>query len=94
MNDLFLEWDANGIDIGFYPQSDIQAESPVYADAMLAAKYGLALLLCAGFGVAPKPIIAQIASSSYNRIQRDAQVAKQGGVNMTTLGDSVDPTTS
>lgn len=85
MNDLFLEWEANNIDTGYFQQSDLQAESPIYSDAMLACKYGLALAICTEYGLQPKPIVAQIAGSSYGRIQREAVVAKQVSVDMTHL---------
>jgi len=92
MNDLFAEWDANSIDVGFFPRADIQETSPIFADAMLAARYGLALLLCSEYGVQPKPIVASIAASSYGRILRDAMVAKQSAADMTHLPGVVEQT--
>lgn len=84
-NDLFAEWDAQGIDIGWFPQTSLQATCPIYTDAMLAAKYALALAMCTEYGVEPKPIVASIAGTSYNRIQRDTQVSKLKAADMSHL---------
>jgi hypothetical protein len=85
MNDLFNEWAANDIDIGYYPQTSLSADSPIFADAIQAAKYSLAILLGSEYGVSPSPAVAAVASSGYKRLLRDAQVSKQEGVDMSHL---------
>jgi hypothetical protein len=85
MNDLFADWDAQGIDTGYFPQTDLQADSPIYSDALHACKYGLALILSVEYGIEPKPFVAQVAGASFTRILRDAIVAKQKEADMTHL---------
>lgn len=72
MNDLFMEWDGDGIDIGFYPQTDLTAESPIYADCMQAANYNLAIAFSGEYRVEPPATVVIIASKGYNRLLRDS----------------------
>lgn len=72
MNDLFMEWDGDGIDIGFFPQTDLTADNPIYTDTMLAATYNLALALAAEYRIEPPPTVVIIASKGYSRLLRDS----------------------
>lgn len=76
MNDMLLMWDADQIDVGYYQQTDVNAESPIYADALSAVKYNLALYLSTYYGVEPKLSVAMIADRGYKRLLRDAMNAK------------------
>lgn len=72
MNDLFMEWDADGIDIGFFPQTDLTADNPIYTDAMQTAKYNLAMALAGEYRIEPPSTVIIIASKGYNRLLRDS----------------------
>jgi tail accessory factor len=85
MNDLFMEWDADGIDIGFFPQTDLTAESPIYVDAQMVAKYNLAIVLSQEYGTDPKPAVVAVAVRGYDRLVRDAAIAKQEEADMSHL---------
>lgn len=85
MNDMLLEWDANEIDTGYYPQTDINAESPVYSDALSAVKHNLAIYLASYYGLEPKLPVAMIADRGYKRLLRDAIVAKMKEADMTGM---------
>jgi hypothetical protein len=91
MNDMLLEWDANDIDVGYYVQTDINVESPVYSDAMQAVKYNLALALANYYGVEPRPSVYLIADRGYKRLLRDSQIAKVKEADMTHLPGSYIP---
>jgi hypothetical protein len=93
MNDLFLAWDGNGVDIGYFPQDDVADDTPIYADALMAARYGLALMVAAEYGTQPSAFVIALADSSYYRLLRDSIVDKQRAVDMSHLpseGDSSD----
>lgn len=85
MNDLFLMWDAEGIDIGFYPQTDITADSPIPDEYMRAAKYNLAIELASDYARDPRPVVAAVAVGEYQRLQRDAVIAKLAEADMKHL---------
>ena len=72
MNDLFMEWDADGIDIGYFPQTDLTADSPIYSDTMQAAKYNFAMALAGEYRIEPPSTVIIIASKGYNRLLRDS----------------------
>ncbi len=90
LNDLFSEWESNSIDIGHYPQTSLAATSPIYADAVLAAKYNLAISFCADYEKEPSRVVMAIAANSYGRLQRESIVAQQIGVDMTHLPGTVE----
>ena len=82
MNDMLLEWDADQIDVGYYPQTDINAESPIYPDALAAVKHNLAIYLASYYGLEPKGPVLMIADRGYKRLLRDAMNAKIQEANM------------
>lgn len=85
MNDMLLQWDADEIDVGYYPQTDINAESPVYSDALAAVKYNLAIYLSSYYGLQPNSAVAMIADRGYKRLLRDAIVAKMKEADLSHL---------
>jgi hypothetical protein len=91
MNDLLLEWDANGIDTGFYLQTDLNNDCPVYVDVLRVVKYNLAISLSSYYGVEPPQAVVFIAAKGYNRLLRDAMVAKMKEADMTHLPGSYVP---
>jgi hypothetical protein len=85
MNDLFAQWDGNNIDIGHFPQAEVTATSPIFADAMQAAKYNLALVLCVEYGREPPAAVVAVAMDGYKRLERDSVVAQLEPVDMSHL---------
>ncbi len=74
MNDLFMEWDANDIDIGYFPQTTLIDESPIFVDAMLGARYNLAVVLAGEYGIVPNPAVVAISQNSYNQFVRNKMI--------------------
>jgi hypothetical protein len=85
MNDLFAQWDGNGIDIGHFPQTDVNATSPIFNDAMQAAKYNLAIVLAVEYGKEPPVAVVAVAMDGYKRLLRDATNAKLEPADMSHL---------
>jgi hypothetical protein len=85
MNDLLMEWDSDEIDVGYYPQTDVNAESPIYADALQAVKYNLALALSNYYGVEPRLPVIVIADRGYKRLLRDSIISKMKEADLTHL---------
>jgi hypothetical protein len=85
MNDLFAQWDGNNIDIGHFPQTDVNATSPIFADAMQAAKYNLAIVLAVEYGKEPPGAVVAVAMDGYKRLERDSVVAQLEPADMSHL---------
>lgn len=85
MNDMLAEWEADGIDVGYYPQTDINADSPVYSDALQAVKYNLALSLATYYQKEPSLPAAMLADRGYKRLLRDSINAKMQEADMTHM---------
>lgn len=85
MNDMLLEWDADDIDTGYFPQTDINAESPIYSDALSTVKFSLAVYLSSYYGLEPRSAVVAIATSGYKRLLRDSIVAKMKEADMTNM---------
>jgi hypothetical protein len=88
MNQMLYEWDADGIDVGFIPQTAVEDESPLYADAQFAVRYNLALILAPEYGVEPRSTVIAFARDGYNRLLREAMVAKMTEADMSHLAPS------
>lgn len=88
MNEMLAEWGANGIDVGYNPQTSGGATSPVYSDAMRAVKYNLALEVAGNHQIEAPLTTLRIANDSYGRLLRDARVAEQVPVDMSHLPEA------
>lgn len=86
MNDLFLEWNEDGVDIGFYPQTSLSDDSPIADDALYAARYNLALSLSSEYGVEPRPAIVVTADKSYSRLLRELTASRIKEADMKHVG--------
>lgn len=72
LNEMLDDWRARGVDLEFSPQSEVSDETPIPDEAIVAVKYGLAVMLAPYFEQQVSPLIIAVASSAYNRILRDA----------------------
>jgi hypothetical protein len=72
MNDMLLEWTADEVDVGYYVQSDLAAESPVFSDAYSAVKASLAIKLAGLYETEPHPSVLADAIRGYKRLERDS----------------------
>lgn len=75
MNEMLEEWNADGIRVGQWPQSDITAQSPIAQSALSAVKYQLAAALGPYYGKQlPGDAVAR-GERLYGRLVREAAVA-------------------
>lgn len=75
MNDMFFEWEAIGISLGYSSQSSTTADFPLDASLLQVIKSNLAVRLCPYYEKAPTPVLVAMASAGYDRISRDAALA-------------------
>lgn len=85
MNDMLNEWAADSIDVGYYQQTDLNADSPVYSDALQAVKYNLALALANYYQKEPSLPAIMLADRGYKRLLRDAMNARLNEADMTHM---------
>jgi len=74
MNAMLAEWEEDSIDIGYFEQDDIDAESPVEMPDLLAVQYNLAVYLAPQFGRTVTPEVGGPAGKFHGRLKRDAAV--------------------
>lgn len=74
LNAVLADWEANGINLNFYPQTmeDLGSISPIPDEAELAVTYYLAFALAPHYGKQVNPEMAQLGSSYYGRLLRNA----------------------
>ena len=85
MNDLLEDWSAQGIDVGQWPQTDLDADFPGPAAVEHTTKAYLAIQLAPYYEREPRPVVVGNAMRGYERLLRDALVAKMEPASMTHL---------
>lgn len=85
MNDMLAEWEAVGVNIGHWPQTDTTADFPAGPELNIAAKFNLAVYLAPHYQRTVSAPVALAAGASYQRLLRDAVQAQMKPADMTHL---------
>lgn len=83
LNEMLEEWASDGINVGQWPQTDVDAESPVPLGTIPAVKYNLAAALGPYYGVSLSPADTQRAERFYGRLVRDTVLANRVEADLT-----------
>lgn len=75
LNEMLAEWEADGLDLAYFEQDDINDESPIQNSEAGAVKYNLAIDLAPHYGKAVAPEIAARAGKYLYRLKRDQMIA-------------------
>ena len=70
MNDLLADWEADGIELGYFPQTNLAATSPLEDKDLRGIKYNLAMELAGRKNVAISPATIAIASVAKGRLEK------------------------
>jgi hypothetical protein len=70
LNDMMAEWSLNGIDLGYFPQTETAEDFPIDYRLSEVVKYNLAVRLCAYYGRAVPPDVAVLASNAKTALVR------------------------
>lgn len=70
LNDMMADWEIDGIETEYYPQTDVNADFP--ADDVACAKYNLAVELAPHYQAPIADAVAVKATMYYQRKVRDA----------------------
>jgi len=85
LNDFLEEWSARDIDVGHWPQTDVDADFPGEAAVALTVKAFLATMLAPYFERQPSPLVILQASTGYERLLREAVTGQMKEASMSHL---------
>lgn len=68
LNDLMADWAADGVDLGWYPQTDPSGNAPLQDGDVRGVKYGLTGELAAHFGIQLDAETQANIDSSYTKL--------------------------
>lgn len=71
LNDMLADWQEDGIELGYYPQTSLAAAIPVQDQYLRGIKYNLAEELSIHYGTELLPTAKKIAANSYARLAKD-----------------------
>ena len=71
LNQMLADWEADGIELGYYPQTVATANVPITAGAERAVTFNVAIEIAGSFGAPIPPSTAKVAAESYRRLERD-----------------------
>lgn len=72
LNQIMADWEADGVDIQYFEQSDLTANTPVPAHARAAVRYFLAFALAPEYGRSVSQEMLSAGNKFYSRLVRDA----------------------
>jgi hypothetical protein len=72
LNDMLAAWRAgeDGIDFGWYPQTDLNATAPIPDGDVRCVKYNLACSIAPEYGVEPTETTKEVAVAAYAHLAR------------------------
>jgi hypothetical protein len=85
LNEMLEQWQAEGVRVGQWPQSDLNATSPLAANTLPCVKAWLAIALSPYYGVALPPTEMGRAERLYRLLVRDAVNAEIEPADMSHL---------
>ncbi len=85
LNEMLEQWQAEGVRIGQWPQSDLNATSPLASNALPCVKASLAVALSPYYGVPLAPTEIVRAERLYRLLVRDAVNAEIEPADMSHL---------
>lgn len=70
MNDMFSDWEEDGIELGYFPQTVLSATIPVEDNKLRGVKYNLARAVAGDYGVDLPSEALRIASLTFARLEK------------------------
>ena len=72
LNHLMSDWEADGVDLNYYPQTELSDETPVPDNAIAGVKGFLAAALAPYYGKQLPPEFVAMNGKFYNRLIRES----------------------
>lgn len=70
MNDMFSDWEEDGIELGYYPQTSLAGTIPIEDNKLRGVKYNLARGIAGFNGVDTPPETMRIAELTFARLEK------------------------
>lgn len=70
LNDLMADWEEDGIELGFYPQTSLSGTIPVDDRHLRGVKYNLARAMAADYGIDLPSETVRIAELTFDRLAK------------------------
>lgn len=90
LNNLMAQWSLDGVDIGYYPQTDQDAETPITPPNLRAVIFSLAVELATDFGVTTSEEVRTIAENTYAALCKSSRKEFQADMTMLPQADGWD----
>lgn len=82
LNNLMAQWSLDGVDVGYYPQTDQDAETPIAAPNLRAVIFNLAMELSTDFGVTTSEEVRTIAENTYAALCKSSRKTFESDMTM------------
>lgn len=88
LNDMLADWFADGIRLGWFPQTDLNAEAPLAAENIRGVKFNLALEIAGLTALSVPDRVMATAQASYARLAKGAQQYFESDLSGLPIGDA------
>lgn len=85
MNNMFFEWEAMGVNLGWIKQTSTTEDFPLEDALVLACQSNLAIRLAPFYERQPSAVAIGIAQAGYSRLVRDAAIAARESIDISDL---------
>lgn len=82
LNQMLALWRLDGVDLGWYPQADMDAEVPLDEAYQLAVSSNLAIFMAPSYGVQTSPELQAIASGTFDAMAKAVKRTFQADMTM------------
>lgn len=72
LNDMMADWEAEGVDLGYYEQNVLSDDVPIPSHARAGVRYFLAFALAPEYGKQVSPDMVALGDEFYSRLVREA----------------------
>ena len=70
MNDLLADWEADGVELGYFPQTNLATTSPLEDQDLRGVKYNLAIEIAARHNIPLTDSTIFVAQKSFARLSK------------------------
>jgi hypothetical protein len=88
LNQMLSQWARDGVRLGWYTQTDLQATAPIEAADERGVTFNLAVESAPYYGIEPIGKVTEIASATYAALAKAHQRYFQSDVSFLPLGDA------
>ena len=76
LNAIMADWEEEGVDIGYYEQTDLTDDLPLPSHARAGVKYFLAVALAPEYGKSVPPDLVALGDKFFSRLIRESVIRR------------------